>query len=294
MFRFAFVIFGLMLVFVTGCSQEENLQVTLHTPKTFTSEKSFPIQFKIADSQGNPLVGAKVSAVIEMKNMDHGTIPVSAEETGEGSYVGYVDLPMGGDWMANIRVDHDGGVFEETKPFSIQIKTKETAHKVSKQVSLPDFTLTNENGETMTKQDLLGKTVAMTFTFVNCADPNACPVLLTNFSKLQQNIKASGIRTDDILLVSVSIDPERDRPEAMKEHAKKMNFDMSYFKMLTGEMTEIKHVTDALGVNFKKTDGEVLHDNKTLVFNPKGELTHEFTGSFVDQDELFQLVAGKR
>jgi cytochrome oxidase Cu insertion factor (SCO1/SenC/PrrC family) len=59
----------------------------------------------------------------------------------------------------------------------------------------------------------------MTFTFVNCPDPNACPVLLNNFSRLQEDIKASGIRTNDILLVSVSIDLENDKPETMKEHA---------------------------------------------------------------------------
>lgn len=291
--RLAFIMMSFILIFLAGCGSE-NFQVTLHTPKTFTPGKSFPMQIKMADSQGNPLADAQVSAVLEMKNMDHGTIPMTADEVGEGSYVGYVDLPMDGDWLAKIKVDHGGKIYEETKPFSIEIKTKETAHKVSKQVSLPDFTLTDENGETLTKQDLLGKTVVMTFTFVNCPDPNACPVLLGNFSKLQQDIKASGISTDDILLVSVSIDPENDTPEAMKEHALKMNFDMSYFKMLTGEMTKIQHVADALGVNFKKTDGEVLHDNKTLIFNQSGELTHEFTGSFIDRDELFQLVAGKK
>ena len=64
---------------------------------------------------------------------------------------------------------------------------------------------------------------------------------------------------------------------------------MSYFKMLTGEVKEIKHVADALGVNFEKKNGTVQHDNRTLIFDQNENLTHEFKGSFVDWNELFYL-----
>jgi cytochrome oxidase Cu insertion factor (SCO1/SenC/PrrC family) len=229
-----------------------------------------------------------------MKNMDHGTIPISIEEAGDGKYVGIANLSINGDWLADVKVEYEGKKFEEEKQFTVDVKTKENAHKVSKQVSLPDFNLIDENGSQVTKQDLLGKTVVMTFTYVNCDDPNACPVLLGNFSRLQEDIKTKGINPNNIILASVSIDPENDNPTVLKEHARKMNFDTSYLKMLTGNMGEIKKLADTLGEHFEQKGSEVIHDNKTFIFDTKGKLTHEFNGSFVDREELFQIIVGNQ
>jgi cytochrome oxidase Cu insertion factor (SCO1/SenC/PrrC family) len=208
--------------------------------------------------------------------------------------LGITNLSMNGDWLVDVKVEYDGKKLQQEKQFTVDVKTKETAHEVSKQLALPDFKLVDENGSQITKQDLLGKTVVMTFTYVNCDDPNACPVLLGNFSKLQENIKMKGINPTNILLISVSIDPEKDTPAALKEHAQKMNFDLSYLKMLTGNMGEIKKLSNTLGEHFEQKGSEVIHDNKTFIFDSEGNLTHEFTGSFVDRNELFQIIAGKQ
>ncbi|MDQ0198664.1 SCO family protein [Neobacillus ginsengisoli] len=290
--KFVIFIGCLILVLIAGCSGANSLQVKLSTPKTFTPGKAFPMLIKILDKQGKPVKGAKVSAELNMKNMDHGTIPVSIEETGDGKYIGIANISMNGDWVADIKVDNNGKTEEVEKQFTVAALTKENAHRVTKQVALPEFKLIDENGKLVTKQDLLGKTVAMTFTYVNCDDPNACPILLGNFSNLQQDIKSKGINSNNILLVSISIDPKNDTPAKLKEHAKKMKFDTSYLKMLTGEMTEIKKLSNTLGEHFEKKGSEVIHDNKTFIFNPDGQLTHEFSGSYIDRDELFQVVTG--
>ncbi|MCQ6280114.1 SCO family protein [Bacillus sp. EB600] len=289
--RVAIFAVSLLLFFIAGCGSD-HVQIKLYTPKTFTPGQPFAMQFKILDSKGTPVTGAKVTADLNMKNMDHGTVSIVTQEIGDGMYVGQANLMMNGDWVATVKVDHGGKSDEEDKSFSIDVKTKESAHKVTKHVELPNFALIDQNGQQVTKKDLIGKTVAMTFTYVNCTDPNACPVLLGNFSKLQQEIKANNVPTNRILLVSVSIDPKNDTPKVLKKHAQEMNFDTSYLKMLTGDLSEIVKVTNPLGEHFEKKDAEVIHDNKTLVFDQTGTLTHEFTGSYIDQEELFQVVAG--
>lgn len=60
--------------------------------------------------------------------------------------------------------------------------------------------------------------------------------------------------------------------------------------MLTGDMKEIKTLADTLGEHFEKKGAEVLHDNKTFIFNSDVKLTHEFTGSIIDRNELYQVV----
>lgn len=284
----------LIMILIAGCSASENVQVKLATPKTFIPGKTFPMQMTILDNQGKPLKGAKVTAELNMKNMDHGTIPVSTEEIGEGKYIGISNLAMNGDWVATIKVKQNGKTTEIDKTFSVEALTKENAHKVTKKLSIPDFNLIDENDKPVTKQDLLGKTVVMTFTYVNCVDPNACPVLLGNFRNLQEDLSTKGINTNHIALVSVSVDPVNDTPEKLKEHAKEMHFDLSYLKMLTGKMSEIKKVTNSLGEHFSKKGAAVMHDNKTLVFDTKGNLTHEFNGSYIDREELLQVVANEK
>jgi cytochrome oxidase Cu insertion factor (SCO1/SenC/PrrC family) len=287
-----FVVILLLTLMVAGCRSNQ-LQIKLYTPKTFTPGQPFGIQFKIMDSQGNPVKGAKVSANLNMKNMDHGMVTIPTQEIGNGMYAGQANLQMNGDWIATVKVEQEGKSFEEDKPFTIDVKTKVTAHKVTKDVELPNFKLIDQNGHTVTKKDLLGKTVAMTFTYVNCDDPNACPVLLGNFNKLQQDIRTKDITTDKILLLSISIDPENDTPAVLKKHAQEMNLDTSYLKMLTGDRSEIEKLTKPLGEHFEKKGTEVIHDNKTFIFDQNGKLTHEFTGSYIDREELFQVVTSK-
>ena len=284
----------LFTIFFAGCSASDNMQMKLSTPKTFAPGKTFPMQIQISDNQGHPIKGANVSATLNMKNMDHETIPVSIQEIGVGKYIGISNLAMNGDWVATIKVVQNGKTTEVDKTFSVEAATMENAHKVTKKQSLPDFKLTDENGNPVTKQDLLGKTVVMTFTYVNCLDPNACPVLLGNFRNLQQDLKSKGINTSHIALVSVSVDPENDTPQKLKEHAKEMNFDMSYLKMLTGKMSEIKKITSPLGEHFSKNGSTITHDNKTLIFDSNGNLTHKFNGSYIDRQELLQVVANEK
>lgn len=285
-------VFSFLLILAAGCAKENDYRISIYVPKTFTPGKTTPLQFSVADQTGKPIKGAKVLAKLNMKNMDHGTISLNTEETEPGKYLAVASLPMDGEWVADITVSKNGQKTEAEKSFAVAVRTNETAHKVSKDVLLPDFSLVDQEGNPITKQDLLGKRVAMTFTYVNCDDPNACPVLLGNLSKLQQEIKARGTDTSNLLLLSVSIDPENDQPAVLKEHATKMNFDLSYLKMLTGEMIEIKKLTEPLGEQFVKNGSEVVHDNKTFIFDESGHLTHEFTGSYVDQEELYLVLTG--
>lgn len=69
---------------------------------------------------------------------------------------------------------------------------------------------------------------------------------------MRQDLKSKGSKIDNLLLVSVSLDPENDTPEVMKEHAKKMKFDLSYLKMLTGDKNQIQSLADTLGEHFEK------------------------------------------
>lgn len=283
---------AMILVVLAGC-QSNKLKVEIATPKTFTPDKSYSMQIKVFDDNGKPVKGAKIKASLNMKGMDHGTMPVAVDEMGNGKYTGLANLSMDGKWVIDIDVDYKGEKTTIEKEFSVKAASLVNAHKVTDQIPLPDFNLIDENGKMITKKDLLGKKVALTFTYVNCPDPYACPMLLGNFSKLQQSLKSKHINTDNIELVSVTIDPDRDTPAALKKHAQELGMDLSYFKMLTGKSSEIKKLADFLGEYYEKKGSDIGHENKTFIFDTNGTLTHEFTGSIINQEELLQIMTAK-
>jgi len=94
---------------------------------------------------------------------------------------------------------------------------------------VPDFSLINQDGDTITNQDLLGKVYVVEFFFSNC--PTICTPMNMNMEKVQSALK----QYDDFAILSISIDPERDTPEAMKEYAQRFDADFDTWHFATGE-----------------------------------------------------------
>jgi protein SCO1/2 len=77
---------------------------------------------------------------------------------------------------------------------------------------LPDFSLVRDDGSSLTKKDLLGKVWLASFLFTSC--PDVCPAMVGKIQMLQQTLP------EGTLQVSVTVDPDRDRPDALARYAK--------------------------------------------------------------------------
>ena len=75
------------------------------------------------------------------------------------------------------------------------------------------FTLINQDGETVTEAALLGKPHMIYFGFTYC--PDVCPVSLQKLGAAQEILGENG---DDIGYILISVDPERDTPELLKQY----------------------------------------------------------------------------
>ena len=90
---------------------------------------------------------------------------------------------------------------------------------------------------------LKDRVVLINFIFTNCQDycPMVTQKLIQTRSLMVDSIK------DDVWFVSVSVDPERDTPEAMKEFARKQGVDESRWIFLTGEKQNLEFLVQRLG-----------------------------------------------
>lgn len=81
-----------------------------------------------------------------------------------------------------------------------------------------NFTLTDGNGKIFNLDDLKGKAVILSFGYTHC--PDVCPTELLTYS---DTVKQLGDEAQNVAVVFVSVDPERDTPELIGKYVKQFN-----------------------------------------------------------------------
>ncbi|MEZ5645734.1 MAG: SCO family protein [Burkholderiaceae bacterium] len=131
-----------------------------------------------------------------------------------------------------------------------------------------DFSLVDFNGQERTLADFRGKVVMLYFGFVQC--PDVCPTALSRAAAIGQQL---GAEAADLQLLFVTVDPERDTPELLRNYL--AAFDPS-FLALTGRAEQIQAVADEFRVYFKKvptgSSYTMDHTALTYLFDRQGHL----------------------
>ena len=137
------------------------------------------------------------------------------------------------------------------------------------------FTLIDQNGKTVTNTALEGKWLLVYFGYTHC--PDACPTTLNNIALALRDL---GKKSDEVRPVFITIDPERDTPQVMKDYV--TAFDAPILA-LTGTAAEIAQAAKNYRVYYAKHpeaggDYSMDHTSVVYVMDPKGRFTASFTG----------------
>jgi protein SCO1 len=147
----------------------------------------------------------------------------------------------------------------------------------------PSFTLTSQDGMPVALADLRGKVVALTFIYTAC--PDICPMLTQKMVDVQEALGAEfGAK---IAFVSISLDPEHDTPEVLKDYAQFWGANLAGWSFLTGSPEAVRDVTRRYGVFFtKKEDGSVDHTQLTTLVDGDGQIRVQYLGARFDPEEF--------
>jgi protein SCO1 len=147
----------------------------------------------------------------------------------------------------------------------------------------PEFALTSQDGARVTLADFRGKVVAVTFIFTLCTA--TCPVLTPMMSFVQDQLGSDfGAK---IAFVSITVDPERDTPQVLKEYSQAFGANLAGWSFLTGAPAAIRDVARRYGVFASKTaNGDVEHTFLTSVVDPHGILRVQYLGVRFDPEEF--------
>ncbi len=154
--------------------------------------------------------------------------------------------------------------------------------------AVPDFELTDQQRRAVRLSQLAGKVVAVTFIYTRCPLPDVCPRLSSNFSRLQERFRDRLGR--DLLLLSVTFDPQHDRPEVLAEHARGWKADQEGWRFLTGALPEVRRVCGLFGVDFWPDEGLITHTMRTAVVDRHGRLAANLTGRDYTAQQLGDLI----
>jgi protein SCO1 len=154
-----------------------------------------------------------------------------------------------------------------------------------------DFNYTNQNGESLGLEDLIGKVWIADFIFTNCED--VCLPMTFNMEKLQQMTKKENI--ENIQFVSFSVDPAVDTPDVLKEYGEKFNADFSNWHFLTGYKDE--EIANLAMESFKtlvikpQEGNQVTHGTDFYLVGPEGIILKRYTGlNEIPYDEIIEDI----
>lgn len=133
-----------------------------------------------------------------------------------------------------------------------------------------DFVLTDHRGKPVRLSDFRGKVVALFFGFTQC--PDVCPTTLAEFSQVYRDL---GRDADQVQVLFVSIDPERDTQQLLAEYLPAFD---SRFLGLRGSSEDVRRVADAYKVTYRKIHARngnsytMDHTALVFLFDGKGRL----------------------
>jgi protein SCO1/2 len=152
--------------------------------------------------------------------------------------------------------------------------------------TVPEFTLTERDGSVIGLQQLRGKIWVADFIYTTCAD--TCPLQTAMMAKLQDEYAAK----PDIQLVSFTVDPERDTPQALTLYADRYQADAKRWYFLTGQRNRILrlvqegfHLAVAAIPNDSDPSGTIPHSARFVLVDKEARIR-----GYYDSQELEAFV----
>jgi protein SCO1/2 len=147
----------------------------------------------------------------------------------------------------------------------------------------PDFVLTSQDGLPVTLGNFRSKVVALTFIFVSCTD--TCPLLTATMALVQDQLGSDF--GPKVAFISITVDPERDTPEVLKQYARTYGADLAGWAFLTGAPAAIREVVHRYAVFASKSaDGDVSHTFLTSIIDPQGVMRVQYLGGRFRAEEF--------
>ncbi|MFL5731180.1 MAG: SCO family protein [Cytophagaceae bacterium] len=159
-------------------------------------------------------------------------------------------------------------------------------YKVTSYHTIPDFTLTDQDGKAFSGKSLKGKIYVADFFFTSC--PSTCPKMTNQLKRVQEAYSAN----PEIKIVSFTVDPGHDTVEVLKNFAQRNDAMPGKWSFLTGAKDSIYTLAQKgyfISAGEEKTSSEAfLHSTKLILVDKEGRIRGFYDG--ISQSEVDRLI----
>lgn len=130
------------------------------------------------------------------------------------------------------------------------------------QVSVED-----QFGEFKGLDQYIGKPVLVTMFYASC--PHVCPMLISTIKLTESKLSAE--ERADLRVLTISIDPERDTPEKLRETMERHSVDSSRWSLVRPQQADLRTIAGVFGIRYKQlADGEFNHTTRIILLDRDG------------------------
>ncbi|MDX6758506.1 SCO family protein [Streptomyces sp. F8] len=162
---------------------------------------------------------------------------------------------------------------------------KKAATVLDRPFNKPELVLTDTTGKPWNlREQTKGKPTLIYFGYTNC--PDVCPLTMSNVAVAKKSLPKED--QDNLRVVFVTTDPERDTPESLGAWLKAQD---PSFIGLTGDFATIQAAARTLGIGIdpaeKEADGSVvsMHGAQVIAFSPKTDEGYVLYGEGTTVDD---------
>ena len=142
------------------------------------------------------------------------------------------------------------------------IENQTPSHPPEDESWLSRFELTERSGKTVSSEDLLGQPYVVSFFFSTC--PSICIQQNQKLKELQDEFEGQGVH-----FVAISVDPETDTPERLREYAARFGADKDQWLFLTGDLDYIRRVGAEV---YRQPVNKQFHTERFVLVDGNGEI----------------------
>ena len=157
--------------------------------------------------------------------------------------------------------------------------------------AVPTFSLTDQKNQPFTTAALRDRFTIVTFIFTRCPVPEYCPAMALRFGEFQKAIRADPKLAARVRLLSITLDPEFDRPEILKAYGEAVGANPAVWQFATGTKEEITALTKAFAVYNERNGATLDHTLSTALIGPDGRVIELWRGNGWRTEEVLKAVA---
>ena len=157
--------------------------------------------------------------------------------------------------------------------------------------TIGDFSFINQNGKTITQNDIQDKIVVVEYFFTTCM--TICPKMNIQMQRVNEHIRGN----DDFKILSFTVNPEVDTVEQMKRYADAHNANPNQWHFLTGEKERLYHLArtrdfvlkPAEAQNLGDAGNDFIHTNNFVLIDKQKRIRGYYDGTSIKETDQMIL-----